>query len=134
MDKLELTISSEFGNILKVERFLEQIMSEFDVKEKERANVTLPVIEAVNNSILYGNKMDPHKVVKLLAVKEGDKLLITVTDEGRGFNYWEIPDPTTPENIIKIAGRGLYLMMTLTDDLCFHKDGSKVIMTFKLNK
>lgn len=134
MKQIELIISSELGNILKVEGFLEQIMSEFDVEDRDRAKVALSVVEAVNNSILYGNKLNPAKKVELKAEKDGDKLTVTVRDEGEGFEYWKIPDPTTPANIMKIAGRGLYLMMTLTDDLLFHQNGKEVIMMFNLKK
>ena len=53
-------------------------------------------------------------------------------DEGEGFDYSYIPDPTLPDNIEKDAGRGLYLMKTLSDDLIFEDGGSKVTMVFNL--
>ena len=49
-----------------------------------------------------------------------------------GFDYSYIPDPTLPDNIEKDAGRGLYLMKTLSDDLIFEDGGSKVTMVFNL--
>lgn len=134
MNKLELIISTELGNILKVERFLENLFTSFEIDVADRAKITLPVIEAVNNSILYGNKLDSEKKIKITAIKEHDGLSVTVQDEGEGFNYWEIPDPTTPVNVVKVSGRGLYLMLTLSDELKFHKNGSEVIMTFNLKK
>ena len=55
-----------------------------------------------------------------------------MADEGEGFDYTHIPDPTLPDNLTKDAGRGLYLMKTLTDELVFENDGSKVTLVFNL--
>ena len=100
--------------------------------EDIRGKITLSVIEAVNNSILYGNKQDLQKLVKLAAFKGCQKTIFTVEDEGEGFDFKNIPDPTTPENLEKATGRGLYLMTHLTDELLFAKNGAKVIMIFSL--
>lgn len=133
MEEKILLISSELRNVAGVENFLEEIIVDFDVKEEYRAKITLAVVEAVNNSILYGNKLNPDKKVKLTAAKKDNVLSVSVEDEGEGFNYKNIPDPTTAENLMKAAGRGLYLMLTLTDELCFHENGRNVIMCFCIN-
>ena len=89
-------------------------------------------IEAVNNAIFYGNKLDSSKHVKFSVYEEEKRLFVAVKDEGEGFDYSYIPDPTLPDNIEKDAGRGLYLMKTLSDDLIFEDGGSKVTMVFNL--
>ena len=86
----------------------------------------------MNNAILYGNKLDSSKYVKFFVYEEEKRLFVTVKDEGEGFDYSYIPDPTLPDNIEKDAGRGLYLMKTLSDDLIFEDGGSKVTMVFNL--
>lgn len=68
--------------------------------------------------------------MKIVAKLDEDKISVSVEDEGEGFDYENIPDPTLPDNIKKIAGRGLFLMKTLSDELEFEKGGAKVIMTF----
>ena len=57
---------------------------------------------------------------------------MAVEDGGEGFDFNNIPDPTTPENLIKVTGRGLFLMKKLTNELLFVQNGSKVIMTFSI--
>ena len=109
MDKLEFSIASEIGNIVKVENFIDYFSDVYNVEPDVFGKISLCVIEAVNNAILYGNK-----------------------HEGEGFDYSYIPDPTLPDNIEKDAGRGLYLMKTLSDDLIFEDGGSKVTMVFNL--
>lgn len=133
MNKLEFSIISTKDNINKVEKFIECLIEVFELPQSLCGKITLPIIEAVNNSILYGNKEDSRKLIKLTAIKDKEKIIITIEDEGEGFDFKNIPDPTTPENLMKTTGRGLYLMIHLTDELLFAKNGAKVVMTFFLN-
>lgn len=132
MKKLSITIASELNNIRKVENFIEKTIEQFKLSEELKGKITLSIIEAVNNSILYGNKQNPQKSVKLYAVRGRRKVIFTIEDEGEGFDYNNIPDPTTPLNLEQATGRGLYLMKHLTDVLLFDKNGAKVIMIFSL--
>lgn len=132
MNKLELIISSEISNIVKVESFIESFTDCFSLPANLYGKVSLSVIEGVNNAILSGNKQQFNKLVKLTAWLESDSFSVSIEDEGEGFDYNNIPDPTLPDNIGKVAGRGLYLMKTLSDELIFENNGSKVTMVFKL--
>jgi CheY-like chemotaxis protein len=51
-----------------------------------------------------------------------------VRDEGPGFDPSELPDPTDPENLEKVSGRGLLLMRTFMDDVSFNATGNQVTM------
>lgn len=133
MSKSELTIFSDLNNLPEVEDFIENLIDKFGIEENLRVRIMLPVIEAVNNAILFGNKKDSKKTVKLTAAMNNREMIITVEDEGEGFDFSHIPNPTTPENLMKTTDRGLYLMMTLTDNLLFTRNGAKVEMTFVLN-
>lgn len=132
MNKLNLSISSEVGNIVKVENFIESFTEKFELKPELFGKISLPVIEAVNNAILSGNKLSPDKKVQLEAWKENDKFCVSVQDEGEGFDYTHIPDPTLPDNIEKVAGRGLFVMKALSDELLFENNGAKVTLVFNL--
>lgn len=132
MNNLSLTITSESGNIPKVENFIENLFNEFKLPKKLRGKITQSIIEAVNNAILHGNKQNPQKMVQLDAIKSYRKIIIMIEDEGEGFDCKNFPDPTIPNNPAKTAGRGLYLMRTLTDGLVFAKNGAKVVMIFSI--
>lgn len=133
MNKLEIEISSEISNIVKVENFIEAFTGHFNLEADLYGKISLSVIEAVNNAILSGNKRQPDKYVKLVAWKQDNRFMVTVSDEGEGFNYTNIPDPTLPDNINKVTGRGLFLMKTLSDDLIFENNGATVTLVFNLN-
>ena len=132
MNKAVLSISSEVGNIIKVENFIERFSETFSLPPDLFGKISLSIIEAVNNAILSGNKLDASKQVCLEAWEENNKFHVSIEDEGQGFDYNHIPDPTLPDNILKDAGRGLYIMKTLSDELIFEKNGAKVTLIFDL--
>lgn len=133
MRKLKLSIPSNLNSIINVENFGENLISEFQLQEELRGRITLSIVEAVTNAILYGNKQNPLKKVKLSAAKTTKKVTVTIEDEGEGFNFKNIPDPTSPPRCMQAARKGLYLMLKLTDKLEFTKHGAKVTMSFSLN-
>lgn len=127
----KLTIESSIQNLRLVEDFTEEIAREINISEADYGKVLVSVMEAVNNAIIHGNKSQERKIVEILYKCEDDALTVTVTDEGEGFNPSLVPDPTTPENIEKIRGRGVFLMSKLADKIEFNKMGNSVTMTFK---
>lgn len=132
MTRLAIKISSDIHNIMVVEKFIEAFSERFKVPDKLNARISLSVIEAVNNAILAGNKMQSDKSVNLEAELTGEVLRVTVHDEGVGFDYENIPDPTLPDNLGKITGRGLFLMKNLSDNLIFSNNGASVTMIYNL--
>jgi CheY-like chemotaxis protein len=54
----------------------------------------------------------------------------TVRDEGNGFDLAALPDPTDPENLEKIGGRGLLLIRTFMDKV-YHNDRGNSITLVK---
>lgn len=129
--RLELPSTSDA--IHKVEALIEEIAQDLDVKEDVYGNIMVAVTEAVNNSIIHGNKQDESKKVFVdIAMRHPYRLTIQVTDEGPGFNPESLPDPTAPENIENIGGRGVFLMRHLSDELSFHDDGKTAQMIFNI--
>ena len=129
-----LVLASNPRNVRKVEPFVEQITSRLDVQPSVHGNILISLTEAVTNAIVHGNDMDESKkvAVRLKKYPKGNKIAFLVKDEGRGFDYKGIPDPTKPENICKIGGRGVFLMTQLTDNIVFHGNGSTVELQFEV--
>jgi serine/threonine-protein kinase RsbW len=86
----------------------------------------------VNNAIVHGNCRDSKKTVKLSVKQEKDVVAFHVTDEGKGFDFRGLPDPTSPECIEKIGGRGVFIMRQLSHRLEFRNNGATVEMQFKI--
>lgn len=51
-----------------------------------------------------------------------------IRDEGPGFDYTDLPDPTDPENLTKLSGRGLLLIRTFMDEVAFNATGNQITM------
>lgn len=81
-------------------------------------NVPVALTEALSNAILRGNGDDPAKHVHVRAQVDSERLVVEVADEGSGFDLEASAiDPTTPANIDREDGRGLFLMRKLMDSV-----------------
>ena len=61
------------------------------------------------------------------------ELVFTIKDQGAGFDFDNLPDPTEPENIEKPHGRGIYLMKHLADKVKFSDNGRAVELNFSIS-
>lgn len=132
----QLEIFSDPNLLPEVEEFLENISKEINLEKSRINNLLLSVNEAISNAMLHGNESDINKKVKITVNINQTKLSISIKDEGKGFDPEKIPDPTSPENIFKESGRGLYIMRTCIDDMhyIFHPDGTELILVTRINK
>jgi len=133
VDQLTIKIPSLPENIRIVESFIDNANDFFGFSNDLYGNIMVSVTEAVNNAILHGNKSQQNKDVTLsLQIEDKDFIKFIITDQGEGFDYNNLPDPTAPENIEKIGGRGIFLIGQLCDDLSFDDNGKMVILSFNL--
>lgn len=125
-------IKSKIENLRKVEKLVDDISAEYNISTDIYGNILIAALEAANNAILHGNKLDENKIVYIIINKDEKTLKIRVDDEGEGFDYKNIPDPTAPENIENINGRGIFLMEKLSDGIEFSRNGATVELEFNL--
>ncbi len=130
--KKSLKIISKIENLRKVEKLVDELSAEYKISSDVYGNILIASLEAANNAILHGNQLDENKNVDILFKLENKFLKVTIKDQGKGFDYNNIPDPTSPENIEKINGRGIFLMERLADQIKFFDNGSRVELTFNL--
>lgn len=128
----DFEISSASENLRIVEKVIDDMSLELDLTDEVYGNVLVATMEATNNAIVHGNKSDPNKQVKLEIVKDEEVLVIKIKDQGPGFDYSHVPDPTAPENLEKINGRGIFLMKRLSDDIEFFENGRVVELKFRV--
>lgn len=121
------------ANIKLVEGFVEKLIGELRINSQHRGNILISVTEAVTNAILHGNASDETKKVRVYHALKENELFIEVQDEGCGFDFDTLPDPTEPENILKLGGRGVFLMEQLSDGITFMEDGCKVCLKFSVS-
>jgi serine/threonine-protein kinase RsbW len=126
----ELILSSDYQSLIDVEKLIGEVCQELGIHEEAFGNVLIAVTEAVNNAIQHGNQANASLKVTLIVSNSKDTFCIQVQDEGKGFDYTSLPDPTAPENIFKESGRGVFLMNNLADELEFVGNGNTVNLYF----
>ena len=129
----KLRLSSKTENIILVERMIEDVCDVFNINEELFGNILISVTEAVNNAIQHGNRSNPDKKIDISFLSNDKKVTFVIKDEGPGFDYTTLPDPTAAENIEKDSGRGIFLMQRLADKVDFQEGGKTVELSFDLN-
>src|SRR5512144_1437482 len=114
-----LELNSQPDSLGAVERLIDDVRTRYNISEDTFGNMLVAITEAVTNAIYHGNKSDPNKKVNIQYQIKNNNLSFVVADEGAGFDYYNLPDPTAPENLEKECGRGIFLMKHLTDQLIF---------------
>lgn len=125
-----LKINSKTDNLRLVERLVDDVCQIYNVNEDSYGNILIAVTEAVNNAIHHGNQNNPEKFVQIGFESDNSQLIFKIQDEGPGFDYQNLPDPTDPANLDKINGRGVFLMKHLADKLEFRANGKEVLLAF----
>ena len=110
MDSIKVHFPSLDENIRIVESFIDNAKEKFKLDDDIYGNIMVAVTESVNNAIRHGNKNDKKKNVHLSLSLNDNLIRFRIKDEGIGFDYHNLPDPTAPENIDKPSGRGIFLM------------------------
>ena len=130
---LVLDIPNDLASIEEAVDFvMERCSSCGDDPRRLRLNLRVGLSEALANAILYGNGRDPSKRVRVEVALQGSTITARVTDQGQGFNPYHVPDPTSPANILKAEGRGLFLMRKLLDEVYFNDRGNSVTLVLRL--
>ena len=92
------------------------------------SDVEIALREALANAIIHGNHEDRRKHVHVACRCEPDEVSIAVRDEGKGFNINNVPDPTAPENVGSVHGRGIHVIKALMDEVRFEESGAVIYM------
>jgi serine/threonine-protein kinase RsbW len=129
----KITFPSDTDNLTKVEQLIDKVCEELSIKEDQYGNVLISLTEAVTNAIQHGNQGDVSKEVSVEFKLNKKDFSFKIKDQGKGFDFYQLPDPTDPENIDKPNGRGVFLMRNLADDIVFHDGGSSVELIFKIS-
>ena len=133
---VEVTFESALKNVEVAEDIARRVSATVGFDEDDRQKIELAVHEAMINAIWHGNKNDATKQVWLQFRIHKDRLEIQVRDQGFGFDLSQVPDPLADENLLKITGRGIFLMRSFMDDIRVENtqgSGTNVILVKRFN-
>lgn len=126
-----ITINSDIEKLRVVETLVDTLSKKLGIPDEVYGKILISTVEAVNNAILHGNKGDEDKMVTVNFTADGNMFDVTVTDQGEGFKYDSLPDPTDPANIENLHGRGVFIMRSLADAIEYNEAGNEVKMSFR---
>ncbi len=133
MDNINIQIPSLTENLRIVESFIDNVKEKFNLNDDIYGNIMISVTESVNNAIYHGNKQDKSKNVSITLHLNENQVKFCIQDQGPGFDFNDLPDPTEPDNIEKLGGRGIFLMKNLADEVHFNDEGREVELVFYLS-
>ncbi|OGC79383.1 MAG: hypothetical protein A2145_02670 [candidate division Zixibacteria bacterium RBG_16_40_9] len=114
----QIKVPSDLDYLAEVDKFVEQKLKKTTLNKSQLADIAISVTEAVTNAMLHGNKKDPHKEVTIDVEVKPKEIVITIQDQGNGFDPDKVPNPTQGD-LIKVAGRGVFIYKTLMDKVEF---------------
>jgi len=128
-----IELNSNIDSLLKIERFIDDVCDQYKLGGDQYGNILIALTEAVNNAITHGNKLDPNKKVRLNMATTSKDVEFIIEDEGVGFDYNNVPDPTLPRNLEELSGRGIFLMKALADNVDFEENGRIIKLKFSIS-
>lgn len=119
--------SSDLQNLSFADSVLTSISDKIDISPDIFGNILLSLSEAINNAIVHGNLFLESKSVYVSYKISPNELALYVKDEGAGFDYKLIDDPTDEKNLEKLTGRGVFIILNLADVVEFSYDKGQVV-------
>ena len=149
-----LEIKNDFESVHSLVNYLNQDLMRYGlVEDEELLTINTLLAEALENAIFHGNLelpkelrlenpqlfyetakqksgMEPYQNRRVLiqhAVSRNSFKYI-IRDEGKGFEHTEIPDPTDPQNLFQLQGRGLLMISLFMDEMFWNERGNEITM------
>jgi serine/threonine-protein kinase RsbW len=110
-------------------RFIRFFMEKGGTAKEAEEEIEIAISEALANAVIHGNHENHEKQVHVACRCSMDgEVMISVRDEGEGFDSRVVPDPTEAQRLLLSHGRGLHLMKALMDEVSFEENGKVVRM------
>jgi len=136
-DRLTLSLDSTLRSVELADRVVRRFCGRAGCTEQQQSEISLAVRESVANAVLHGNGCDAAKKVVLAVEVRDSRLVISVCDQGDGFDPASLPDPCDPLNLLRDRGRGVFLVNASMDEVTMRRlasSGMEVTMVKFLSK
>ena len=105
----------------RVEQTAGEFAEQAGIEEDARFGISMAVREAAANAVFHGNQGDEAKHITASFENTGSALIFCIADEGEGMDPSKLPDPRTPDNLLRTSGRGIFLIRSFMDEVHFRQ-------------
>ena len=130
----KLVLSSKMENVEQAACFAEKAAKDMHFSDGDIDDIAIALTEAVSNAMIHGNKSDAKKKEIIEISQKEDQMVMTIVDEGKGFDLENVEDPLLPENLLKENGRGIFILKSLMDHIGFSSKNDNTIITLIKHK
>jgi len=113
---VDLDLESTLESVDLAEETVLREAQELGFDEDDQHRIGMSVRECMVNAVVHGNCYNARKKVHVTVSRAPDRLAVTITDEGEGFDLNSLPDPLANENLLRHSGRGLLLIQAFMDE------------------
>jgi serine/threonine-protein kinase RsbW len=133
---VDVRLESTMKTLEVADEIVRRVCATAGFEEEEQHKISMAVHESMINAIWHGNKSDASKYVWLRFDMYSDRLEIHIRDQGTGFDVSKVPDPLASENLLKVSGRGIFLIRSFMDDFRVESlpgSGTEVILVKRID-
>jgi len=127
----EYVVASVASNLHPIQSEIITDLTSKGYNENDIFAIRLAMDEAFVNALKHGNNNEPKKHVKIYYTANKKQMKMSIEDEGEGFDYNSLADPTSEENLGQIHGRGIFLIKQFTSFVEFNKVGNKITFIYE---
>lgn len=128
VDEFDVEFPSDAGEGHAVQERIIALVESVPFGDRDVFGIRLAIEEALVNAIKHGNQMDTSKKVRVACRVTSESVRIEIEDQGDGFDFTDVPDPTADENLERPCGRGLMLMRAFMTSIEYNDKGNRVVL------
>jgi serine/threonine-protein kinase RsbW len=110
-------LDSSLDSVDSAEQLVLDVARKAGFQEEDLHKIGMAVRESMVNAVVHGNQYSAHKKVRVSVSKGQDRLTVTISDQGKGFELEALPDPLSEDNLLRNSGRGIFLIRAFMDEL-----------------
>jgi serine/threonine-protein kinase RsbW len=110
-------LDSSLDSVDDAEHLVLDVARKAGFQEEDLHKIGMAVRESMVNAVVHGNQYSAQKKVRVSVSKKQDRLTVTISDQGKGFDLEALPDPLSEENLLRNSGRGIFLIRAFMDEL-----------------
>lgn len=115
-ETVERFLDSTLGSVDSAEELALSVAQRAGFDEDDLMKIGMAVRESMVNAVAHGNRYNANKKVRLSVASDGERFTVRIADEGDGFDFCDLPDPRSQENLMRASGRGIFLVRSFMDE------------------